>query len=119
MAGGVNPFLAGLFARCPRCGEGALFAGYLKVAPACSACGLDFGSADSGDGPAVFVMFVVGALVAPLTLIMTLAHAPPWLTMAITLPLAAGLTMALLRPFKATLIALQFRHSAAEARLDD
>ncbi|MCG8443693.1 MAG: DUF983 domain-containing protein [Caulobacterales bacterium] len=114
----VSPLSAGLRSRCPRCGEGALFDGYLRLASACGACELDYGPADSGDGPAVFVMFLVGAVVVPIALGMELAGLPLWLTFGVTLPLAAGLTLALLRPFKSTLIALQYHHKAAEARLD-
>lgn len=116
----VNPVMAGLRSRCPRCGQGALFDGYLKVAAACPVCGLDYAKADSGDGPAVFVVFIVGAIVVPLALVTELALAPPvWLHMLMWLPLATGLTLALLRPFKAMLVALQFHHRAADASLDD
>ncbi|MFL1875307.1 DUF983 domain-containing protein, partial [Hansschlegelia beijingensis] len=52
--------LAGAVGRCPACGRGRLFDGYIKLRPSCAACGLDFGFADSGDGPAVFVMLVAG-----------------------------------------------------------
>lgn len=114
-----NPFAAGLRARCPRCGQGRLFAGFLRLAPGCEVCGLDYAAADSGDGPAVFVMFLVGALVVPAALFLELAAQPPlWLHMVIWLPLAVVLSLAFLRPFKATLIALQFRHDAEEARFD-
>ena len=58
----VSPFSAGFRCVCPRCGEGDLFAGYLKVAPRCESCGLDLAFADSGDGPAVFVIFAVAQM---------------------------------------------------------
>ena len=64
----TNPYLAGFRSRCPRCGEGKLFAGYLTVAPRCGHCGLDLAEIDTGDGPAFFVVLVVGAIVAPLAL---------------------------------------------------
>ncbi len=115
-----NPFLAGLRGRCPRCGEGRLFAGFLALADGCDVCGLDYGAADSGDGPAVFVMFLVGFLVVPPALLLEVALTPPlWLHALVWTPLAVGLCLVLLRPFKAGLIALQFRHDAAEARLDE
>ena len=60
----VSPIAAGLACRCPRCGRGRLFDGYLTVAARCSACGLDLSKADSGDGPAVFIIFILGFLVA-------------------------------------------------------
>ena len=119
MAGGVNPFFAGLLGRCPHCGKGPLFAGLLAIAPACSACGRDFSAADPGDGPAVFVMFAVGALVVPLALILELLAGPPaWVHAVLWLPLILALSIGLLRPVKALLVALQFHNDAAEARLD-
>ena len=56
---GVNPVLAGVTCRCPNCGEGPLFQGFLTVAPQCEACGFDLRKADSGDGPAVFIILIV------------------------------------------------------------
>jgi uncharacterized protein (DUF983 family) len=115
-----SPFLAGVRARCPRCGEGALFSGFLKVADRCDACGLDYSAEDAGDGPAVFIMFLVGLIVVPLALVLELAAAPPvWLHLILWLPLSLALCLAFLRPFKATLFALQYRHKASEARLDE
>jgi uncharacterized protein (DUF983 family) len=115
----VQPISAGLRGRCPECGEGDLFAGFLKVAKRCGSCGADLSKADSGDGPAVFVMFVVGFIVVPLALVFEVALRPPiWLHMVVWLPLAAALTLLLLRPFKGVLIALQFHNKAEEARLD-
>jgi uncharacterized protein (DUF983 family) len=58
-----NAIHAGLRCRCPRCGEGKLFAGFLTLRPRCEVCGLDYGFADSGDGPAVFIMFLAGFIV--------------------------------------------------------
>jgi len=59
-----NPLLAGAAGRCPNCGEGHLFEGFLKVSPRCEACGFDLAAADSGDGPAVFVILIAGFVVA-------------------------------------------------------
>ncbi len=116
----VNPFLAGLRCRCPRCGEGPLFAGYLKVAERCEACGLDFSAEDAGDGPAVFIMLIVGFIVVPPALLLEAWTAPPiWVHLLLWIPLSLGLCLAMLRPFKATLFALQFTHGAREARLDE
>jgi uncharacterized protein (DUF983 family) len=114
-----NPFLAGLRGRCPRCGEGRLFSGYLKIADRCEACGLDVCGEDAGDGPAVFIMFAVGFIVVPLALVAEVAFGPPlWLHMMLWIPVALGLILALLPPFKATLYALQYTHSAHEGRID-
>ncbi|MEO1039348.1 MAG: DUF983 domain-containing protein [Pseudomonadota bacterium] len=115
-----NPFLAGLRARCPKCGEGVLFSGYLKIADQCPVCGLDFSGEDAGDGPAVFIIFIAGAILVPLALIVELAFTPPLLVHAVLwTPLTMLICLALLRPFKATLFALQYQNAAREARLDD
>lgn len=115
-----SPFVAGLRMRCPQCGEGALFASYLKFAPRCAKCGADFAKADSGDGPAVFVILIVGALVTPLLIVLQFGfHLPEWLVIAITLAATLVLCLALLPPFKAVLFALQWKHKAREATHDD
>jgi uncharacterized protein (DUF983 family) len=110
----TSPWRAGLLCRCPRCGQGRLFAGLLTVAPTCSVCGLDLAAQDSGDGPAVFVILVLGALVVGLALAVELTFSPPlWLHMVLWPPLILVGAVALLRPFKATLIAFQYRHRVA------
>jgi uncharacterized protein (DUF983 family) len=109
---------AGMAARCPSCRRGKLFAGYLTLAPRCNACGLDYGFADSGDGPAVFVILVTGFVVVGLALIVEIRYAPPyWLHALLWGPLAIILPLVLLRSFKGVLIALQFRHKAEEGKL--
>lgn len=106
-----------LKARCPRCGRGPLFEGFLTVPEACTACGLDYSTVDTGDGPAVFVVLVAGALVVIGALVVEVAFAPPyWVHLALWLPLTLILSLGLLRPFKAALIVLQYRHKAAEGR---
>jgi uncharacterized protein (DUF983 family) len=102
---------AGLSSRCPRCGQGRLFAGFLKLQPRCERCGLDFGFADSGDGPAVFIMFLAGALVTEM-----LFQPPYWVHAALWLPLIVLVTLGPLRPMKGLMIALQYHHKAAESR---
>jgi uncharacterized protein (DUF983 family) len=109
---------AGIVGRCPVCGQGRLFKGYLQIAPACDACGLDYGAADAGDGPAVFVILVTGFIVVGATLIVEILYAPPyWLHALLWGPLAIILPLLLLRSFKGVLVALQFRHKAAAGRL--
>ncbi len=116
----VNPISAGLRGRCPVCGEGDLFSGFLTVTPRCESCGADLSKADSGDGPAVFVMFIVGFIVVPLALFLEVAARPPvWLHLILWLPLSLILTLLLLRPFKGVLITLQFHNKAEEGRLED
>jgi uncharacterized protein (DUF983 family) len=107
-------------AACPHCGEGRLFDGYLKLRPRCSACGLDYDFADAGDGPAVFVMMIIGFVVLGAALIVELRlHPPLWLHLSIWLPLATVLALIVLRPLKALMIALQYRNGAAEGRRED
>ena len=111
----VSALRAGLACKCPRCGEGRLFDGYLTVAERCLSCDLDFAGADSADGPAVFVILVLGFLVAGAALIVEVTFQPPyWLHMALWLPTILVGAIAMLRPFKATLIALQFKHNATQ-----
>ena len=116
----VNPVAAGLLCRCPNCGEGPLFNGYLRVHDTCEACGFDLRRADSGDGPVVFIVLVVGALTCFGALLVEVAYRPPiWVHLILWLPMATLLSLFLLRPFKGVMIALQFHHRAAEARRDD
>ncbi len=111
----VSPVVAGLACKCPRCGRGRLFDGYLSVAARCDACGLDLGKADSGDGPAVFIIFILGFLVVPLALLLEAKAAPPyWVHLAIWPAVILGGALGLLRPLKGLLIALQFHHKASE-----
>ncbi len=110
----LSPFSAGLRCRCPRCGEGKLFSGLLTVRPSCAACGQDFSKIDAGDGPAVFVILILGFIVVGLALWLELKYEPPfWLHMVLWTPLILGGSIGMLRPFKATLIALQYRHKAS------
>jgi uncharacterized protein (DUF983 family) len=109
----VSPFSAGLRCRCPRCGIGHLFRSLLTIDGNCDNCDLDLEMEDSGDGPAIFVMFAIGPIVVGLAVWLEFLLAPPyWLHMVIWPPLVLLGSIALLRPFKATLIALQFRNKA-------
>ena len=110
---------AGLACRCPQCGKGRLFHGFLTLAPECEACGLDFAFADAGDGPAVFVILFAGFVVVGLALVVEILYQPPlWLHGLLWAPLILLVTLGPLRPFKSILIALQYHHDAAEGRLD-
>lgn len=92
-----------------------MFDGFLTVAKRCDVCGLDLKAADSGDGPAIFVIFIVGPIVTLLALWVEVAFEPPyWLHMVLWGPVILLGSLALLRPFKATLIALQYRHRAGD-----
>src|ERR1700744_4428544 len=108
---GVNPVLAGIACRCPNCGEGALFSGFLTVMPQCEACGFDLRKADSGDGPAVFIILIVGCIVGFSSLLTEIAFPPPvCLHLILWLPLTLILCLVLLRPVKGVIIALQFHN---------
>ncbi|HML07498.1 MAG TPA: DUF983 domain-containing protein [Xanthobacteraceae bacterium] len=109
--------LAGLSCRCPRCGRGKLFQGFLAVRPRCEVCGLDYGFADSGDGPAVFIMFLAGFIVVGAALVTEVVYRPPfWVHAILWLPLILIVTLGPLRPMKGLMIALQHHHKAAEGR---
>jgi uncharacterized protein (DUF983 family) len=107
-----------LLGRCPRCGWGALFDGYLKIAPCCALCGLDYAALDAGDGPAVFVILIVGAIAAGGALFVEFTFHPPyWVHAVLWLPLVLILSVTLLRLIKSLLLVLQYRHQAREGRL--
>jgi len=113
------PASVGWQGRCPRCGEGRLFEGFLAVRPECANCGLDFSFADSGDGPAVFIMMIVGFIVVGLALVVEFSfHPPMWLHALIWIPLVLGLSIGMLRPLKGLMIAQQYRQRAAEGQIE-
>jgi uncharacterized protein (DUF983 family) len=116
MAAPPSPWAAGLRLRCPECGKGPVFAGYLKFQDACPVCGANFRAADAGDGPAVFIILIVGAIVTPLLIVLQFGlHLPSLVALVLTLIAAVLLCLGLLPPFKATLFALQWKHKASEA----
>ena len=109
--------MRGIACRCPRCGRGKLYAGFLTLAPRCDACGLDYAFIDAGDGPAIFIIMIAGAIVVACALIVEVKYQPPfWLHAALWLPLIAATTLLPLRSMKSLLIALQFHHKAAEGQ---
>jgi uncharacterized protein (DUF983 family) len=113
------PIARGLRGRCPRCGEGRLFQGFLTLRAKCDHCGLDYNFADAGDGPAVFVILIGGGIVVFAALLTEVVYQPPyWVHAALWLPLILIVTLAPLRLIKGLLIALQYHHKAAEGRLD-
>lgn len=109
----------GLRGRCPRCGEGHLFQGFLGLKSSCEHCGLEYGFADAGDGPAVFGILIGGFIVVFAALMVEFAYQPPyWVHAALWVPLIFIVTLGPLRPLKGVLIALQYHHKAAEGRLE-
>ena len=110
---------ASVLGRCPRCGQGKLFDGYLAVAPECSVCGQNFREFDVGDGAASLVILVVGAIVCGLALWVEFTFQPPlWLHALIWTPVVVLLTFVFLRLVKAALLVLQYRHKAGEGRVE-
>jgi uncharacterized protein (DUF983 family) len=108
----------GLTCKCPACGQGKLFAGYVSLRPRCAACGLDYAFTDAGDGPAVFVILLAGFVVVACALIVEVKYHPPfWVHAALWIPLVLVTTLLPLRMMKSLLIALQFHHKAAEGQL--
>jgi uncharacterized protein (DUF983 family) len=107
----------GVAGKCPRCGQGRLFDGYLKIADKCDRCGLNFNFSDAGDGAAWFVMLIAGTLATAGVLFVELTWQPAyWVHALVAIPLAVGLPMLLLRPAKGYLIARQYETSAREGR---
>jgi len=118
-ANGAAPSLAAatIEGLCPRCGARTLFAGLTSFAPHCGNCGLDFAAYNVGDGPAAFLILIVGGVVAGGAILLDQAVSPPWWVHLIWLPVAAGLTIYGLRLGKAALIYQEHKHRAREGRL--
>lgn len=107
----VSPTAACLSGRCPRCGEGAIFASWLTLRPACEVCGLDLSSHDNGDGPAYLAIFVVGGLVTLLATVTEVMFRPPyWLHAVLWLPMVLLGSIFFLHYGKAWLLAASYRH---------
>jgi len=116
----VSALSAGMKCRCPNCGEGQVFEGFLRFKTRCGACDADLTIADAGDGPAFFVMFAALIFIVPSAMFFEFAFRPPgWVHVLIWPPLTIAFCLALLRPVKALLFALQWKHKAGQAQLDD
>ena len=113
----VSPLYAAFLARCPRCGKGPLFKNVLELRPKCERCGLDYRFIDTGDGPAVFAIFILGFLILGLALYVEFTFEPPVWVHVVLWGLATPLiALVLLRFLKAMLIVLQYRNKAEEGR---
>ena len=102
---------------CPQCGARTLFAGLARFASSCRACGLDFAGFNVGDGPAAFLILIVGAIVAVSAILVDQAFSPPWWVHIVWLPFGLGLTLYGLRLGKAALLFQEYRHRAREGRI--
>ena len=114
--GGPTLAAASFSGLCPRCGQRTLFDGVVKLADTCGACGLDFAKFNVGDGPAAFLILIVGALVAIGAIWVELAFAPPYWVHIVWLPILVGLTLLGLRWGKAALLVQEYRTDAREGR---
>lgn len=115
MAYGPSPIATGLACRCPACGKGKLFEGYLTVVEKCEVCGAELRARSSGDGPAVFVIFALGAILSILAWIVEATLSPPPWVHAVVWSLAVIVgTLVLLRPFKGIIVALEYRHGTPD-----
>jgi uncharacterized protein (DUF983 family) len=118
--GDISPVSAGLSGRCPRCGRGKLFSGFLKVAGSCNSCKLDYTFADAGDGAAWFVMLITGFVAVGLALWIEVNWQPAyWVHAVVALPAAVILPIALLRPIKGILLCQQYQTKAAPGQTDN
>jgi uncharacterized protein (DUF983 family) len=115
----ADPVASALRGRCPRCGDGRLFKGFVTVNAQCEACKLDLSFADSDDGPAVFIIFIAGFIVVFLALAVEVAYAPPyWVHAVIFVPTILIVSLGLLRPMKGLMVGLKYRNKAGEGRLE-
>lgn len=110
---------AGVTGRCPRCGKGSLFRSGLVLRSTCENCGLDYSFADSGDGPAVFAIFILGFAVLGGALIAEFRFgAPFWFHIVAWGILTPLLAIGLLRLIKSLLIVQQYRTKAEQGVLE-
>jgi len=113
----VSPLAGALAGRCPRCKSKTLFAGPVRFAERCRACGLDFASFNVGDGPAAFLILIIGALLTVAALVLDGAFAPPWWVHLVWIPVGVALTLGGLRWGKALLLTQEYVHRAREGRI--
>ncbi|QIK95108.1 DUF983 domain-containing protein [Sphingomonas sp. HDW15A] len=115
----TGPTLAGasLKGLCPRCGAKTLFRGPVMLAARCRSCGLDYDAFNVGDGPAAFLILIVGAIVAVAAIFVELSFEPPWWIHAVWLPVGILLTVGGLRLGKAALLYQEYKHQAREGRI--
>jgi uncharacterized protein (DUF983 family) len=113
----VSSLQAALAGNCPRCGAHTLFATWVGFASKCRGCGLDFDSFNVGDGPAAFLIFIVGTITVVGALVVDGAFSPPWWVHLVWVPVAMALTIGGLRVSKAWLLGQEYRHRAREGRI--
>lgn len=115
----LDPIAVGVRGRCPRCGKGHMFDGFLKLAPRCEVCGLDYSFADPADGPAFFAICLGSLPSVGFGIWLEMAYqAPLWVHLITTLPIILLTCILPLRPLKGWLVAAQYFHKAEEGQLD-
>ena len=107
-------------ARCPVCDRGRLFSGVLKFRDHCDACGADFSKLeDTGDGPAIFVIFIVGIFIVPIPVLLSvLSGWPSWLSVGLFTPVILGVSILLVRKLRAVMFRRQWQQQALEKRFN-
>ena len=114
----LDPLRTGVRGRCPRCGEGHLFRGFLKLRDRCEVCGLDYSFADPADGPAFFVLCFASVPSVILTLWIELHFSPPfWVHLLTSFPFLLATCLMPLRPLKGWLVASQYIYKAKEGKI--
>ena len=116
-AGEPSSLQAAAAGMCPRCGANSLFKSWVGFAERCRSCGLDFAGFNVGDGPAAFLIFIVGTITVVGALVVDGAFSPPWWVHLVWAPVAAALTIGGLRLAKAWLLAQEYKHRAREGRI--
>lgn len=111
---------AALRGLCPRCGAGGLFSGVTRFSDSCGRCQLGFGQFNVGDGPAAFLILIIGGIITVAAVVFELKVEPPfWVHILLWVPLTAVLTLGSLRVAKAALLVLEYKNRAREGRLSE
>ena len=119
MASEPHPLASAIKGLCPRCAAPGLFAGAVGFAPSCRTCGLDYAAFNVGDGPAAFLIMIVGGLIVALAIVTQLNFHPPfWVHILLWLPITIVAVVGALRVAKGLLLALEYRNAAREGRID-
>lgn len=113
-----SPVVTGLAGRCPRCGKGGIFDGFLALKPRCPVCGFDLSRADTGDGPAFFASFIGGFVLLAVGVWMQASYEAPFWAYAVLLVVGTLLIVGMIRPLKGLLTALQHSNQAEQGRFE-
>ena len=112
-----TPLANAILGACPGCGQAPLFQGPVQFVSKCRACGLDLDSFNVGDGPAAFLILIVGAILTVSAVVVDLSTSPPWWVHLVWIPIGLALTLGGLRVAKAFLVAQEYAQRAKEGRI--